>query len=90
MTPRSATFFEGFTPPRSKDHPITRDAKETTLSVAKSPGLRGATNPNACLMDSALDRASVFARVSTRHKIAIAEAFQARGAIVAMTGDGGE
>ncbi|KAH9980652.1 calcium-transporting ATPase [Russula compacta] len=78
----------------------TGDAEETALSIAKSLGLRGATNPNACLTGAALDRmnatqlservgsVSVFARVSPKHKMAIVEAFQARGAIVAMTGDG--
>jgi Ca2+-transporting ATPase len=81
---------------------ITGDAEETALSIAKSLGLRGATNPNACLTGAALDRmnaaqlservgsVSVFARVSPKHKMAIVEAFQARGAIVAMTGDGGK
>jgi len=81
---------------------ITGDGEETALSIAKSLGLRGATNPNACLTGSALDRmnavqlrervanVSVFARVSPKHKMAIVEAFQARGAIVAVTGDGGE
>ena len=80
---------------------ITGDAEETALSIAKSLGLRGATNPNACLTGAALDRmnasqlservgsVSVFARVSPKHKMAIVEAFQARGAVVAMTGDGG-
>jgi Ca2+-transporting ATPase len=81
---------------------ITGDAEETALSIAKSLGLRGATNPNACLTGAALDRmnatqlservggVSVFARVSPKHKMAIVEAFQTRGAVVAMTGDGGE
>jgi Ca2+-transporting ATPase len=80
---------------------ITGDAEETALSIAKSLGLRGATNPNACLTGAALDRmnasqlservgsVSVFARVSPKHKMAIVEAFQSRGAVVAMTGDGG-
>jgi len=81
---------------------ITGDGEETALSIAKSLGLRGASNPNACLTGSALDRMtaaqlservgniSVFARVSPKHKMAIVEAFQARGAVVAMTGDGGK
>lgn len=33
---------------------------------------------------------SVFARATPRHKVAIVEAYRARGSVVAMTGDGGE
>ena len=81
---------------------ITGDAEETALSVAQSLGLRGATSAGACLTGAALDRmsaaqlservgnVSVFARTSPKHKMAIVAAFQARGAVVAMTGDGGE
>ena len=81
---------------------ITGDGEGTALSIARALGLRGASNPNACLTGAALDRmsaaqlservggVSVFARVSPKHKMAIVEAFQARGAVVAMTGDGGE
>ncbi|KAH9174469.1 calcium-transporting ATPase [Lactarius sanguifluus] len=79
---------------------ITGDAEETALSVARSLGLRGATGAGACLTGAALDRmsaaqlrervgnVSVFARTSPKHKMAIVGAFQARGAVVAMTGDG--
>ena len=81
---------------------ITGDAEETALSIARSLGLRGAANPGSCLTGAALDRmsaaqlcervgnVSVFARTSPKHKMAIVGAFQARGAVVAMTGDGGE
>ncbi len=81
---------------------ITGDAEETALSIARSLGLRGATGAGACLTGAALDRmsaaqlcervgnVSVFARTSPKHKMAIVEAFQARGAVVAMTGDGGQ
>ena len=81
---------------------ITGDSEETALSIARSIGLRGATGPGGCLTGAALDRmsaaqlcervgnVSVFARTSPKHKMAIVGAFQARGAVVAMTGDGGE
>jgi P-type Ca2+ transporter type 2C len=40
-------------------------------------------------LKEAVGGVSVFARTTPRHKMAIVEAFQSRGAVVAMTGDGG-
>ncbi|KAH9851152.1 calcium-transporting ATPase [Lenzites betulinus] len=78
---------------------ITGDAEETALSIARALGLRVAGH-GGCLTGRAIDRmskvqlreavggVSVFARTTPKHKMAIVEAFQARGAVVAMTGDG--
>jgi Ca2+-transporting ATPase len=61
----------------------------------------GAEQSRYCLTGKAIDlmtkdqlkervgSVSVFARTTPRHKMAIVEAFQSRGAVVAMTGDGG-
>ena len=84
---------------------ITGDAEQTALSIARDLGLRVPRGADAgggfCLTGQAIDQmtktqlkervggVSVFARTSPKHKMAIVEAFQARGAIVAMTGDGG-
>jgi Ca2+-transporting ATPase len=83
---------------------ITGDAEETALSIAKDLGLRvprGLARSTYCLTGQAIDQmsqaelkdkvgtVSIFARTTPRHKMAIVEAFQARGAVVAMTGDGG-
>ncbi|PIL33698.1 transporter [Ganoderma sinense ZZ0214-1] len=80
---------------------ITGDAEETALSIARSLGLRvGSGGRSGCLTGQAIDRmsrqqlrevvggVSVFARTTPKHKMAIVEAFQSRGAVVAMTGDG--
>ncbi|KAI8971019.1 calcium-transporting ATPase [Trametes punicea] len=80
---------------------ITGDAEETALSIARALGLRVSTGNNSgCLTGQAIDRmskqqlreaigaVSVFARTTPKHKMAIVEAFQSRGAVVAMTGDG--
>ena len=84
---------------------ITGDAEETALSIAKDLGLRvggGAGSRSYCLTGKAIDQMnkaqlrekvssiSVFARTTPRHKMAIIEALQAGGAVVAMTGDGGK
>lgn len=80
---------------------ITGDAEQTALSIARELGLRVGRADSACLTGSAIDRmskaqlrervgaVSVFARTTPKHKMAIVEAFQSRGAVVAMTGDGG-
>jgi Ca2+-transporting ATPase len=85
---------------------ITGDAEQTALAIAQKLGLRvgppGSQLRSYCLTGKDLDQmskaqltervgsVSVFARTTPRHKMMIVEAFQARGAIVAMTGDGGE
>ncbi|KZP18376.1 calcium-transporting P [Athelia psychrophila] len=82
---------------------ITGDAAQTALSIAKELGLRvgpAGSMGTACLTGKAIDQmtkaqlrdrvrgVSVFARTTPRHKMAIVEAFQANGEVVAMTGDG--
>jgi P-type Ca2+ transporter type 2C len=79
---------------------ITGDAEATALSIAQQLGLKVGRGTGV-LTGKAIDQmtkgqlkervgnVSVFARTTPRHKMAIVEAFQARGAVVAMTGDGG-
>ena len=81
-------------------HPvmITGDYQVTALAVAQKIGIfetgdLAVTGPELDRMsDGELDRkleaVSVFARVSPEHKIRIVEAWQRKGRIVAMTGDG--
>ena len=78
------------------DHPLTASA------IAQQIGLKGASGADGLaamtglelasvqdrdLLDVA-DRTAVFARVSPEQKLRLVEALQARGHIVAMTGDG--
>ena len=79
---------------------ITGDSEATALSIAQKLGLKVGRGTGV-LAGKAIDQmtkaqlrervgsVSVFARTTPRHKMAIVEAFQARGAVVAMTGDGG-
>ena len=77
---------------------ITGDHKDTAVAIAEE--LRGVKGPIQSLSGVELDRLSddelarivdqvtVYARVSAEHKLRIVKSWQARGAIVAMTGDG--
>lgn len=77
---------------------ITGDHKATAVAVARKIGLfregdRAVTGRELDAMDEdvlrdSLERISVYARVSPEHKLRIVEAWQSRGHIVAMTGDG--
>jgi P-type Ca2+ transporter type 2C len=81
---------------------VMGDAEETALSIAKTLGIHGSMNRNACLTSVDLDQLgaaqlcegmgneTVFARTSPKHKMAIVEVFQVCGTVMAMTGDGGE
>ncbi|TKB74332.1 MAG: cation-transporting P-type ATPase, partial [Nitrospira sp.] len=77
---------------------ITGDHQETAMAIGRELGLfeDGESAMTAAevqnLTDQQLaqfvDRVSVYARVSAEHKLRIVKAWKARGAIVAMTGDG--
>lgn len=82
---------------------ITGDSEETALSIGRQLGLRiNAHGKSSVLTGREIDtlsqrqlvdritNVSIFARTTPRHKMAIIEAFQTKGAVVAMTGDGGE
>lgn len=77
---------------------ITGDHKKTALAIAGSVGiyepddlvLEGYELNKMSVNDLAniIENVSVFARVTPEHKLKIVKAFQKRGHIVAMTGDG--
>ena len=74
------------------DHPDTALAIARELKIARDGG-EVVSGPlldrmsDADLLD-AVERTSVYARVSAAHKLRIVKAWQARGQVVAMTGDG--
>lgn len=77
---------------------ITGDHIRTALAIGKSLGI--ASNSREAITGKELDRMNdvallssienyhIFARVSPAHKVRIVKAFQAKGNVVAMTGDG--
>lgn len=74
-------------------------ARELGLKVTPSNGV-GSSGSASCMLGTQVDQLSereliervpsitVFARTTPRHKMAIVKAWQMRGAVVAMTGDG--
>lgn len=79
---------------------ITGDHKETARAIAIRLGIIAEGDLNGVITGSELDemsdeklqenigKYSVYARVAPEHKVRIVKAWQARGKIVAMTGDG--
>jgi len=79
---------------------ITGDHAATAVAVAGPVGLLDDRSPGDVLTGAdlaalppgeyadAVERATVFARVSPEQKLRLVEAFQSRGEVVAMTGDG--
>ena len=77
---------------------ITGDHRATALAVARQldmvrPGDLTVTGPELDfmpqeLLEQDIERFSVFARVSPEHKMRIVRAWQKKGVVVAMTGDG--
>ena len=74
------------------DHIITAKAIARQIGIYKEGDLAITSDELNKLSQKELEnnifRYSVFARVSPEHKVKIVKAFQKRGAIVAMTGDG--
>ncbi|HMP08926.1 cation-transporting P-type ATPase [Hydrogenophaga sp.] len=73
------------------DHAVTASAIATQLGMGEN--LRAVTGPEIEAMDDQALRqvvleADVFARASPEHKLRLVQALQARGEVVAMTGDG--
>jgi Ca2+-transporting ATPase len=73
------------------DHPLTAQAIAQSLGIAD--GGRLLTGPeldrlSIAELEAIVEEVPVYARVSPEHKLKLVQALQARGQIVAMTGDG--
>lgn len=74
---------------------ITGDHQATASAIAAELGLHGRAisgadidRMDAAQLAAAIDKVAVFARVTPSHKVKIVRALQAKGHVVAMTGDG--
>jgi magnesium-transporting ATPase (P-type) len=68
------------------DHPRTARAIGSAIGLDDGPAVTGAELD--ALPDDELGVASIYARVAPEHKLRLVKALQARGEIVAVTGDG--
>ena len=68
------------------DHPRTARAIGSAIGLDDGPAVTGAELD--ALADDELGVASIYARVAPEHKLRLVKALQARGEIVAVTGDG--
>lgn len=74
---------------------ITGDHRVTAAAIARELGLKGESHEgreldglNQSEIAALVEKSAVFARVAPEHKMRIVEALQAKGHVVAMTGDG--
>ncbi|WP_322891721.1 MULTISPECIES: HAD-IC family P-type ATPase [unclassified Yoonia] len=76
---------------------ITGDHAGTAAAIGRQIGLHRTDQPltgaeidqmDDAALESAMDRTDIFARTSPEHKLRLVQALQARGQVVAMTGDG--
>lgn len=72
------------------DHPVTAQAVAHQLGIKADRAMTGAelNTHSEIELKNIVQEVSVFARVAPEHKKMIAEALQAQGLVVAMTGDG--